>query len=1484
MSETTDINKINKINKKLEENYKEKKEKGDLAGAYTNLLLYCNNKLALLGDPNPGINKEDLREKFQELKDIQDQVKSKISGGRGNDDAEESRVKQHELDPCDKKNCLLYKDVIGLEDQKRQILESFAYPIMFPKLYPKGTKGMLFYGPPGTGKTYIMKATVNQLQLMDENLRILYYSPTGAELKGKYVGETEKNIKAYFDVASKNAKSCEKKNYGKKYISIIFIDEVEAIAGDRASGDALMTNSVNTLLQMMDGVNSHENVAVVAATNYPWNLDSAILRRLQKRIHIKLPGYNEINQLMDSEFDKYLSIKSYIKDFDVNDFCKNKERDNSCQTEVCQFDDNSEESMYEEYDGNWKKSDGVLIKRKLLMNNEIDTLLRYNAAKCTGTTMVEEDKPPPSEDSFDTPEDKKKDEKDAEKDRPGFSNSDVSNYMNNVFTNAATRVKEGNFILTRIKDELVYLYEGSSYKLFPKIKPNPQVEGKDWLDENIIKKNPDYEIEYLKKISDDTFLTSNEAERVYLTKWLEKNKPGIPEDLTKYKIKAKALTDLFKQNGNFEYLHVPPPPSKRKKDDNGNYTDPGNDGTFCDFLKKEALNTTDSSDFEPEIISNPKNKNKLQIGDDLYKRFTEIKQEGINTKIDNFLEKNLTKLLNNKHVKSSFDNMDKEIHWYNLRSFKKEEYKEFNKLKKYTDLYSLDAGTYKFKSEVNQETEDKKTEIYTFFKRKIMTVCDEIRGNFYVKTGGSNATDLKFLLTFETEVKNKNSKRIEDLCYHCYGFITFEKLLQFVFDDIYKCYVKIFKKKITIESSGGGKKTKKNIKYKNLTKKKQIGGGIAYIEPVYDTQLISIMSELSNFEKMLFLLDELKLSKTSVNLPDGGDIKLKYKCNFKKGTSENFEYESRIYFSRMLSELTKKTTSGKKIKENEYNKDQTVFDDSEEVNTIIDKYIEEKEKPSTDKSKSVDFFDLMFKELALYKLPDFSPQPNPPETKSTLEPFKGNIKNLEKALSLNNKIQAIVTNLEKFKDLESQSATDDTSPEKQAQLKAEKAKLEAEKAQLKGELIELNGKPIDDFEIRKVSDDIVKQLIENIEEYISQCKNKIDLEIKDETLKLKKTIKKYDNLKSDLENRRGREVDIENLDNLLKLLNIINPKDPQSIKRYQAIKDMDKENGDMSFDQSAQKIINISKKQFVDQIMEIIDANQDIQQLLKQDPPPTEESAPTHDEEPLKTLVSMITALKPVDKREGAESEVETQKPNYDELLEQILVFVQKEDYETTGDNESTIKAINSIIGSIKEILKNNKGITESIEKKKIDYFTNNKGIVYIYILKKDDKKGEDILINKFFKNFFKITYFTKNKMALSTVAAVAALYFFAPVSSIAYASSVLLLGHGWIFNKNLEKIQKDMENLFKNIDEDEKITVIPITKQSEDVSTASYKHLLRNFHLDQGDFNEASNNIKSSINPVEVLRLNHYDKTNRNPCTDEQFLKENKSAECSKK
>ena len=1497
MTETIDINKLLETNKILEKKYKEKKQKDDLAGVYTNLLLYCNNNLALLGEPDLGIDKEDLKEKFQELKDIQEQVKSKMSGGRGNDDAEESRVKQHVLDPCDKRNCLLYRDVIGLEDQKRQILESFAYPIMFPKLYPRGTKGMLFYGPPGTGKTYIMKATVNQLQLMDENLRVLYYSPTGAELKGKYVGETEKNIKAYFDVASKNAKSCEKKNNGKKYISIIFIDEVEAIAGDRASGDSLMTNSVNTLLQMMDGVNSHENVAVVAATNYPWNLDSAILRRLQKRIHIKLPGYNEINQLMDFELDRYVNVKSFIGDFDVSEFCKNKERDNTCQTEVCQFDDNSEESMYEEYDAKWKKTNGIL------MNNEIDSLLRYNSSKCVGANIVEEDKPPHDEESFDTPENEKKE--DAEKDRPGFSNSDVSNYMNNVFTNAATRVKEGNFILTRIKDELVYLYEGSSYNLFPAV-TDPKA---DWVSENIIKKKPDYELEYLKKISAESFMEStsdkDKAELDYLKAWITKN---LGKGIDEYIAEAKRSE---------AYLDVPPPPSAREIDDQGNYI--VEDITFCDFLKKKALS---SGDFVPEIKSTPKNENTLEIKEDTYELFTDVTQSNIDQKIEKFLKENLTKLLNDVHVQYSFDNPNKKINFIDFTSYKQDKYKEFYKLKKYEGLFDIKnikktfvsklkytkSKEYKFKDGEN----DEKKKIFTLFKRKIMTVCDEIRGKFYVKTSSKgstsiNSSDLEFLLTFETEVKNKNNKRIKDLCYHCYGFINYEKLLQFVFDDIFTCLT-ILSMELKLENpgaegqittdAGGGKKTKKNIKYKNLTKKKQIGGETKYIEPIYDTQLISIMSDLSNFEKMLFNLNEINLSKNSINQPNVGTINCIYLCEL-----ENLQSNSKIYFCRMLSELTKKTTSGKNVKENEYNKDQIDFDDSEEVDTNIDKYIEDTE-PSAEES-SPDFFDMMFIELK-----EINSKLSEPIDQ--IDAFnKEKIQNIEVALSLNNKIQPIVTNLEKFKDLESDDR-ELTPPEESEKDEVKKeakdsfnviiqAKLPKDFPNLKGKISSL---PNEGFTINQLieigteSDSIVNELVEGVRTTIKQIKDTLEYKKNSISTDLEKTIKEDGNLKSELEKRRKGEIEIENLDCLLKLLSIINPKDPQVVKRYQAIKQMDSENGDMSFDKSTIKIINILKKKVFDQIMEIINTDQDIKNLLDAT---TETAEPTTEtaESTIEILKVMIQDIKTNydiinEKKYTPETEQE-RVTDYNNLLEQILVFTQKTEYTFNDETKTTIEAINSLIVFIKEILDNNKEITESVENKKIDYFTNNKkGILLTYIINKQDKTGNELLINKFFTNFFKITwgtskYFTKTTLALSTAVTLSSLYLVptlgvgAAVGLFSGSSAGFSAIDGIFLNsRSGNKLKKEMETLF--VKQNEEITVNPIIKQSEEVSTTSYKHLLRNFHLDQGDFNEAFRNIKSSINPVEVLRLNHYDKTNRNPCTDEEFLKENKSAECSKK
>ena len=87
------------------------------------------------------------------------------------------------------------------------------------------------------------------------------------------------------------ARECERKfnekNKGKckKFISILFLDEFDSIAKSRDNDPTgLAANAVNTILQMMDGIESPDNVAVMAATNYPWNLDTAILRRFNKKI------------------------------------------------------------------------------------------------------------------------------------------------------------------------------------------------------------------------------------------------------------------------------------------------------------------------------------------------------------------------------------------------------------------------------------------------------------------------------------------------------------------------------------------------------------------------------------------------------------------------------------------------------------------------------------------------------------------------------------------------------------------------------------------------------------------------------------------------------------------------------------------------------------------------------------------------------------------------------------------------------------------------------------------------------------------------------------------------------------------------------------------------------------------------------------------------------------------------------------------------
>ena len=208
------------------------------------------------------------------------------------------------------KNCIFFKDLAGLTKQKEQIKKALISPLIYSNLYPKVGKGFLLYGPPGTGKTLLVKAAVNELQIEDPNVSVLFFAPTGATLKGKYVGETEKRIVEAYKCASLAACRCEKNSPGKKFISVIFIDELDSIARDRNKDDTgLMANSVNTLLQVMDGIESPENVATIGATNYPWELDAAVLRRFDTQILLGLPDSPQVNKAIYLAFEKFIKLK-----------------------------------------------------------------------------------------------------------------------------------------------------------------------------------------------------------------------------------------------------------------------------------------------------------------------------------------------------------------------------------------------------------------------------------------------------------------------------------------------------------------------------------------------------------------------------------------------------------------------------------------------------------------------------------------------------------------------------------------------------------------------------------------------------------------------------------------------------------------------------------------------------------------------------------------------------------------------------------------------------------------------------------------------------------------------------------------------------------------------------------------------------------------------------------------------------------------------
>ena len=190
-----------------------------------------------------------------------------------------------------------WDSIAGLNDVKRLLRQNLVILPMRPDI-AKGLlapwKSVLFYGPPGTGKTFLAKAVATECKRT-------FFNVTSATITSRFHGESEKLVGHLFVLAEQMAPST------------IFFDEIDSVASQRGGAheneaSRRMKAQLLTKMEGIDAASDTSAVFVLAATNFPWDLDEALLRRFQKRVYIPLPDKEGRKAILE------MSLKEHAAD------------------------------------------------------------------------------------------------------------------------------------------------------------------------------------------------------------------------------------------------------------------------------------------------------------------------------------------------------------------------------------------------------------------------------------------------------------------------------------------------------------------------------------------------------------------------------------------------------------------------------------------------------------------------------------------------------------------------------------------------------------------------------------------------------------------------------------------------------------------------------------------------------------------------------------------------------------------------------------------------------------------------------------------------------------------------------------------------------------------------------------------------------------------------------------------------------------------